>query len=209
MHIPTLMNVWNAIAAATGLTPAEIDADVLTSAIKEQNAQRSVALWVGSQAEYNAIQAPDENTLYVVTDPNETNELQNQVDLMKAQLDKMNAIIWSYPNGVPFGEVLEHYAEFSQPISDYEEIIVTCKIDNSAYKVHCTKQNSGIYSVHVGSLYIGNETDNILISAFLRRHYDQNESARVVYSEIYIDITPFSEEQTKEQMSITEIRGLI
>ena len=82
----TKEQIVNAIAAATGLTPEQIDADVITSAIKEQNAQRSIALWVGTQAEFNAIDTPDENTLYVVTDPNETNEMQSEIDNMRAEI---------------------------------------------------------------------------------------------------------------------------
>lgn len=87
----TKEQIVNAIASATGLTPAEIDADVITSAIKEQNAQKNVNLWIGTQNEYNAIAAPDENTLYVVTDPHETNELQNQIDQLQAEIDTLVA----------------------------------------------------------------------------------------------------------------------
>lgn len=95
----TKEQIVNAIAAATGLTPAEIDADVLTSAIKEQNAQKSVALWVGTQNEYNAIAQPDENTLYVVTDPHETNEMQNQINQLQAEIDTIVADTTSSASG--------------------------------------------------------------------------------------------------------------
>jgi hypothetical protein len=87
----TKEQIVNAIASATGLTPAEIDGDVITSAIKEKNAQQSVSLWVGTQAEYNAFATPDENTLYIVIDPNETDELQAQVDRLQAQVNSIVA----------------------------------------------------------------------------------------------------------------------
>lgn len=87
----TKEQIVNAIASATGLPPEQIDADVITSAIKEQNAQKNVNLWVGTQNEYNAIQQPDENTLYVVTDPHETNELQSQIAQLQAQVDNLIA----------------------------------------------------------------------------------------------------------------------
>lgn len=85
----TKEQIVNAIAAATGLTPEQIDADVITSAIKEQNAQKSVNLWIGTQNEYNAIETPDENTLYCVTDPHETNELQAQVNQLQAEINEL------------------------------------------------------------------------------------------------------------------------
>jgi hypothetical protein len=85
----TKEEIVNAIAAATGLTPEQIDADVITSAIKEQNAQKNVNLWIGTQNEYNAIQQPDENTLYCVTDPHETNELQSQINQLQAEVNEL------------------------------------------------------------------------------------------------------------------------
>jgi lysophospholipase L1-like esterase len=79
-----------AIAQATGTTPTDTDSAFITK-IKEQNAQKSVALWVGTQAQYNAIDNPDENTLYCVTDPNETNELQNEINILRAQIAEIVA----------------------------------------------------------------------------------------------------------------------
>lgn len=77
-----------AIAQATGVTPASIDDGFITT-IQEQNAQHGVKLWVGSQNEYNAIQQPDANTLYIVTDPAETNELQNQINQLQAEVNEL------------------------------------------------------------------------------------------------------------------------
>lgn len=77
-----------AIAQATGVTPENIDDGFITT-IQEQNAQHGVKLWVGSQNEYNAIQQPDANTLYIVTDPAETNELQNQINQLQAEVNEL------------------------------------------------------------------------------------------------------------------------
>lgn len=79
-----------AIAQATGVTPENIDDGFITT-IQEQNAQHGVKLWVGSQNEYNAIQQPDANTLYVVTDPHETNELQSQINQLQSEVDNIVA----------------------------------------------------------------------------------------------------------------------
>lgn len=74
-----------AIAQATGVTPQDVDSGFITT-IKEQNANKGVSLWVGTQQEYNAISNPDENTLYCITDPNETAELQNEIEILQAQI---------------------------------------------------------------------------------------------------------------------------
>lgn len=53
-----------AIAEATGETPVHID-DAFITKIKEQNKNKSLKIWVGTEAEYNAIITKDNNTMYV------------------------------------------------------------------------------------------------------------------------------------------------
>lgn len=45
----------------------DVDTGFVT-ALKEQNANAALKMWVGAQAEYNAIEEPDENTMYIITD---------------------------------------------------------------------------------------------------------------------------------------------
>lgn len=56
-----------AIASATGNTPTGID-DAFITKLKEQNANGTVKLWIGTTAQFNAIATKDENTLYLLTD---------------------------------------------------------------------------------------------------------------------------------------------
>lgn len=96
----TKEEIVNAIASATGVDPSEISGDVITTALQERNVQKSIKLWVGTQNEYNAIATPDENTLYIVTDPHETNELQSQVDQLQARVDGLVAANTTNASGV-------------------------------------------------------------------------------------------------------------
>lgn len=56
-----------AIAEATGNTPTNVDAAFITK-IKEQNTNTAVKIWVGTQAEFNALTEKDPNTLYYYDD---------------------------------------------------------------------------------------------------------------------------------------------
>ena len=56
-----------AIAEATGETPTHVD-DAFITKLKEQNRNNNLKVWVGTQAEYNAITTPANDTLYVITD---------------------------------------------------------------------------------------------------------------------------------------------
>lgn len=59
-----------AIASATGKTPTSID-DAFITKIKEQNRNIPLKFWIGTQAEYNAIENPEDNTFYIFTDGDE------------------------------------------------------------------------------------------------------------------------------------------
>jgi hypothetical protein len=74
----TKEQIMAAIAQATGVTDVDPDAGFI-SKVKETNG-RYVTFWVGSRAQYNALQVKEENCLYIITD-----------DTTKADIEKMVA----------------------------------------------------------------------------------------------------------------------
>lgn len=78
----------NAIAEATGATPQSIDEGFITT-IVETNRQRSLHIWKGTNAEYNAIATPDTNTLYIIEDDTTIDEIQASIDALDAQVADM------------------------------------------------------------------------------------------------------------------------
>ena len=95
----TREQIMAAIAQATGTTPSDVDDGYITT-IKEQNENQGISIWVGTQAQYNALAETDENTLYCITDPNETNELQNEIDLLRAQIAEISTQGTEIANGI-------------------------------------------------------------------------------------------------------------
>jgi len=124
----TKEEIVNAIASATGVDPSEIDGDVITSAIKEKNVQRSVSLWVGTQNEYNAIATPDENTLYCVTDPHETNEMQAEIDQLQSRVDSLVAGNTTNASGVK----IEQQTASETPSETYHTLTHTFTVPANA-----------------------------------------------------------------------------
>lgn len=61
----TKEQIFDAIAEATGATPTPVDEAFITK-IKEQNAQAATKLWVGTKAEYNAIETKATDTVYII-----------------------------------------------------------------------------------------------------------------------------------------------
>ena len=81
-----------AIAQATGETPTDVDSAFITK-LKEQNRNRNLKVWVGTQAEYNAIATPDTDTLYIITDESDIEdlaaELEQEIDGLDTRLSNL------------------------------------------------------------------------------------------------------------------------
>lgn len=54
--------------------------EAVVTKIKEQNKNRPLSFWVGSQAEYNAVEEKDKNCFYIVTDGSEREDLKAKID---------------------------------------------------------------------------------------------------------------------------------
>lgn len=86
-----------AIAEATGVAVSDIDSAFITK-IKEINHQNAVRIWMGTNAEYNAITEKSDDVLYVITDDTfveDTSEelinLDNKIDANNETMeDRMN-----------------------------------------------------------------------------------------------------------------------
>lgn len=61
----TKEEIFDAIADATGSTPTPVDEAFITK-IKEQNANKNTKVWTGTQAQFNALEETDDNTIYFV-----------------------------------------------------------------------------------------------------------------------------------------------
>lgn len=199
----TKEQIVNAIANATGLTPEQIDADAVTTAIKEQNAQKSVSLWVGTQNEYNAIQQPDEDTLYIVTDPQEIDDLQRQIDDLSREIYTMktNAQLWEgfCENGFDI--------ETNVPITNYNLLSIDIGEDTesneSATPVLCAKTEDENGIRYTGSVY--ERYKDVLIS-FTGIIMDNDGLEMRTFS--YIIKNPFSGSSTEVEGVVYKLRGL-
>lgn len=63
----TREQIYEAIAGATGNVPQNVD-DAFITRLKEQNSQKPLKIWIGTQAEFNALDEKDLDTLYYYDD---------------------------------------------------------------------------------------------------------------------------------------------
>lgn len=75
----TKEQIYELISGTTGKTPQGVDEAFITK-LKELNKNGNVSIWVGSSAEYNAIEVKDQNTLYVITDDTFYEDVQSTLD---------------------------------------------------------------------------------------------------------------------------------
>ena len=71
-------------AISTGKIPAELE--TLVDSIREQNDGKSTKIWVGTQAEFEAIEATEEGMLYFITDQTTVDDLSKAISDLEAGL---------------------------------------------------------------------------------------------------------------------------
>lgn len=122
-----------AIAEATGNTPTGVDAAFITK-IKEQNANASMKVWVGTRAQYNALATKDAETLYFI--PAEMNK-----DFVVTQTASLTVAGW-----IASGNTYTQTANVTG-ITESKNIVVTPSPDSfnayGAAGVYCSSQGSG------------------------------------------------------------------
>lgn len=91
----TKEQVIAAIVEATGKTPTDID-DAFITKIKELNKGRPLMFWVGTEAEYNALPAPEENVFYIFSDANDLEDIIKAAeDAAEAKANEIIAVLQS------------------------------------------------------------------------------------------------------------------
>lgn len=79
----TKEQIYDAIAEATGMTPTPVDEAFITM-IKEQNANHNMKFWHGTEAQFNALEETDPDTVYVIG----TNKVKS-VDALEAAVSEL------------------------------------------------------------------------------------------------------------------------
>lgn len=128
----------------------DVDTGFVTK-LKESNYNRQIKFWVGTQAEYNAMQNPPDNVLYLITDPNLEDDLQNQIDALettieaKSMVDISSDVNLSIASPTPSNVAINDYKYIYDPNTNMVYFWVKVAITGSILK---TEQ---IYISHTGS----------------------------------------------------------
>lgn len=102
--------IENAIQSATGNAG---DTAPYVRAVVDQNTGAAVYVWVGTSAQYNAIEYPDSNTLYLVTDDTLLDDLQEKLVTLTARVEALELQMASTASAT--AEVTESEGEPLQP----------------------------------------------------------------------------------------------
>lgn len=149
----TKEQIMTAIIQA-GITGAitNVDAGFITK-IKERNSEAALSFWVGTSAEYNALETKYTNCLYILTDDTTGNDLQTVIEelqtladtITKEQNKKGVYLFGADGADIPSGEVS---GIVINNVADYSILKVRAKLFGN---VLCTVESSGDYHYIVGS----------------------------------------------------------
>lgn len=80
------------VLAIQGGTVGDIDSGFVTM-IKEQNKGQGLKFWVGTTAEYNALETTENNCLYIKTDDTSPTDINNAITTLQTSLTEQSAAI--------------------------------------------------------------------------------------------------------------------
>lgn len=93
----TKEQILAAIEEATGYIPSDVDDGFITT-IKEQNRNKGLKFWVGTLAEYNALQTKPADCFCIITDDTTVDDLTRAVEQMQTTVeqftDKIGKTLW-------------------------------------------------------------------------------------------------------------------
>lgn len=87
----TKEQIISAIAEATGKTPTSVD-DAFVTKIREMNASANLKFWVGTTYQFSALETKEENTLYILTDDDTSESIEQiseQISAIEQNLSKI------------------------------------------------------------------------------------------------------------------------
>lgn len=84
------------IAGTTGETPVGVD-DAFITKLKELNRGEGASIWIGTNAEYNALEQRNQNVLYIILDDTFYTDLaawQQDIETRINNIEKMMLLGW-------------------------------------------------------------------------------------------------------------------
>lgn len=127
-------------------THAIADVDTgFVSMLKEKNKDKQLTFWVGTTAEYNAIQTPVQNCFYILTDETDIEDLEEAIEQLAETVDSLagcknkTLLNQTVPNSA--GYMLSIEFEGDRPITAYTLVKVTIIESDDPFEVLCTVEN--------------------------------------------------------------------
>lgn len=157
----TKEQIINAIVEATGVMPQDVDAGFI-STILEQHNSRSLKLWAGSMAEYNALETHDNDTLYIIDGDSTIEDLQAQIDNVNTTLSEQ---IESVDDDLQTakGDISDLQTEVQTAETNIESLESAIKFSELGNFATCTTRRNGTteFSRQIDDgLYIAKVFDN-------------------------------------------------
>lgn len=84
----TKEQIISAIAEATGKTPTRVD-DAFITKIKEMNANSNLKFWIGTTAQFNALETKVADTLYILTDDDTVDSIEESLSALRTEINNI------------------------------------------------------------------------------------------------------------------------
>lgn len=218
------------LAAITQAVEAGAIGDVdkgFVSRVVEQNKQGTLYFWVGTQAEYNALETIASDCHYFITDDSTKADIYATIaqfaDYLKAVEEKTNAfgaVLFEDTNGVAAKDLQTGGGEIEFDAGNYNTFAVTIKFFDEAFSMYgCADVEATIVCTRTKATYTGDDlgwyegdTEDFIEGGLMRGH-KQNAFVSIDYGKKVVTVASYYNDSlstpTISRGVVTKIVGLM
>lgn len=135
----------------------DVDSGFITT-LKELNKNTGLKFWVGTQADYNALEEIEENCFYIITDETSVRDIEASIEKLRIDLEGLSSNILRYNKVFWEGDTNNIATQTDDFYGDYKEIPNMEELLNySVIKIYTANFNEGYDTGCMALMKWGNE----------------------------------------------------
>lgn len=186
----------------------DVDTGFVTT-LKEQNANTGLKFWIGTTAQYNAIQEKDNDCFYILTDDTELEDIQDAIETLTGKVNAISELKGQYllnltSSSVPYSDSLSVALAGDHEIKDFNIVKVTA---TGAGEILCNVQVDDTDNVLIkgtGTASLMSTSGVTLVNVNLTCSKSENK----ITKNRSVAVTITSSSTTLSEQTITKIAGV-
>lgn len=173
----TKEQIITAIAEATGVTVEDIDSAFITK-LKEINKGNTIQIWMGTNAEYNAIENKLDDVLYIVTDDTFVSDTNTSIEDLYTKIEANYTGLEALVNAT-----LE---SFDDRLTTVEETL-SIETRSYAFTINSDTSNGTASTVTLGDDIDIGQRVIVYVNVLFKAHFDFDSTANISNGDFHVN----------------------